>query len=181
MKTMEGNAMGKRFFIVTLLVTLAAVVAVFCAGLGIKSYREKAAMHSFEAVVAKVVDGDTVWTDRGEKIRLLGIDTPELHHPDYPVQAFAQQAKDYVAGRILGKKCIFEYSDFDHYDKYGRTLAFIYLDGDLINAEIVKKGLGYASPNKNIPRTREFLVLENIAKKFRAGLWEYQEGGQIKK
>lgn len=173
--------MGKRFFIITMLVTLAAVVVVFCAGLWMKSYREKASMHSFEAIVAKVVDGDTVWTDKGEKIRLLGIDTPELHHPDYPVQAFAQEAKDYVAGRILGKKCVFEYSDLDHYDKYGRTLAFIYLDGNLVNAEIVKKGLGYASANRLISKTADFLVIENIAKKFRVGLWQYEEGGQKKK
>jgi micrococcal nuclease len=178
---MEVTAMGKKFIVIALLVTVAAVVAVFCAGLGIRSYREKSSMHSFEAVVAKVVDGDTVWTDKGEKIRLLGIDTPELHHPDYPVQAFAQEAKDYVSGRILGKKCVFEYSDLDHYDKYGRTLAFIYIDGDLVNAEIVKKGFGYASVNKYLSKTREFLVIENIARKFRMGLWQYEEGGQKKK
>ena len=47
--------------------------------------------------------------------------------------------------------------------------------------ELVKKGYGYASVNKNLSSTKEYLVVENIAKKFRAGLWQYQEGGQKKK
>jgi micrococcal nuclease len=171
----------KSFFFLVILITIAAVIGVYFIGKGVAAYREQKSMHRFEAVVARVIDGDTVVTDSGEKIRLLGVDTPELHHPDFPEQPFAKEARQYVVERIGGKKCVFEYTDMDHYDKYGRTLAFIYIDGDLVNSELVKKGFGYASPNKYLSKTREFLILENIARKFRSGLWEYQEGGQKKK
>jgi hypothetical protein len=45
----------------------------------------------------------------------------------------------------------------------------------------VKKGFAYASPNKYISKTKEFLVIETIAKKFKTGIWETEEGGQVKK
>ncbi len=173
--------MSKRFITMVILATIVGIMAVYFAGLGIKNISEKNSLHKFEAVVEKVVDGDTVVTDAGEKVRFLGVDTPELHHPDRPEEPFAQEAKQYVKERIEGKKCVFEYTDRDHYDKYGRTLAFIYIDGDLLNSELVKKGYGYASVSKFISKTKEFLVLENIAKKFRLGLWQYKEGGQKKK
>jgi micrococcal nuclease len=173
--------MDKKFIVWTLLITAAAVIGVYFTGRGITSYKERSSMHKFEAVVQRVIDGDTVVTDGGEKIRLLGVDTPELHHPDFPEQPFAREAMQYTKERVDGKKCVFEYTNLDHYDKYGRTLAFIYADGSLVNSELVKKGLGYASINKHLSRTREFMVVESIAKKFRLGIWQYKDGGQEKK
>ena len=134
-----------------------------------------------DAVVARVVDGDTVVLEDGQKVRLLGIDTPETKHPDRPVEKGGEEAKNYLKKRVEGKMCVLEYTLNDQYDVYDRLLALIYEDGGLVNAELVKKGLAYASPNKYMSRTKEFLVLENIAKKFKKGIWETEEGGQAKK
>jgi len=173
--------MKYSFFVKTGIITGVLIFIVLAAGVYVRDYNEKKSIRSINAVIERVVDGDTVVLDSGEKVRLLGINAPELHHPDYPVQKYGQEAKDYLKNRVEGKKCRLEYSILDQYDKYNRLLALIYLDGALINGELVKKGLAFATPNKYISKTREFLVIENIAKKFKLGLWETEEGGQAKK
>ena len=79
----------------------------------------------------RVVDGDTIVLNNGERVRLIGVDTPETKHPRKPVEYF-------------GKEVRLEY-DWQKRDKYGRLLAYVYLmDGTLLNAEIVKQGYGHA-------------------------------------
>jgi micrococcal nuclease len=173
--------MNYRFFAKTGIITGLLIFAVFAASVLIKQFNEKRAIKRMEAVVLRVVDGDTVMLEGGQKVRLLGIDTPETKHPDRPVEKGGMEAKNYLKKRVEGKKCVLEYTTKDQFDVYDRLLALIYADGGLVNAELVKKGLAYASPNKYMSRTKEFLVLENIAKKFKKGIWETEEGGQAKK
>jgi micrococcal nuclease len=173
--------MKYSFFVKTGIITGVLIFIVFAAGVYVRDYNEKKSIRFIDAEIEKVVDGDTVVLDSGEKVRLLGINAPELHHPDYPVQKYGQEAKDYLKNRVEGKKCRLEYSILDQYDKYNRLLALIYLDGALVNGELVKKGFAFAVPNKFISKTREFLVIENIAKRFKIGIWETEEGGQTKK
>lgn len=76
--------------------------------------------------VARIVDGDTVVTDRHpEKIRLIGVDTPELHKPGTPVQCYAQQAADHLAELIPVGAAIRVTFDRATHDRYGRTLAYV--------------------------------------------------------
>jgi micrococcal nuclease len=173
--------MNYRFFAKTGIITGLLIFAVFAAGVLIKQFNEKRAIKRMEAVVLRVVDGDTVMLAGGQKVRLLGIDAPETKHPDRPVEKGGVEAKNYLKKRVEGKKCVLEYTTYDQFDVYDRLLALIYADGGLVNAELVKKGYAYASPNKYMSRTKEFLVLENIAKKFKKGIWETEEGGQAKK
>lgn len=74
--------------------------------------------------VTRVVDGDTIWVDRrgmNEKIRLIGVDTPELYDPRKPVQCFGQEASDYTKA-LLGQQVYLEPDPSqDSVDKYGRT------------------------------------------------------------
>ena len=92
-----------------------------------------------------MVDGDTFWVDdgseKGMKIRLIGVDAPESRNAFRKVVGyFGKQSKDFMTTLIAGKKVRLEY-DVDHLDQYGRTLAYVYLqNGIFVNAELVKKG-----------------------------------------
>ncbi|MBI2004448.1 thermonuclease family protein [Candidatus Pacearchaeota archaeon] len=88
---------------------------------------------NYETVnITRVVDGDTVDSDIG-KIRMLGINTPEKKEKYY------QEAKDSLNKMILNKTVRLEYGK-DKKDRYNRTLAYIFLDGENINLKQVENG-----------------------------------------
>lgn len=94
-----------------------------------------------EFKVTRVVDGDTIKL-RGASgdvtIRLVGIDAPEISHKKRePGQPFSQQATKYLAGTVLNKRV--DIKEYGH-DRYGRTLAVVFLDGKNVNLEMVKAG-----------------------------------------
>jgi micrococcal nuclease len=173
--------MKNGFYFKTILITLLSLICLYFAGIYVRHRLDENRFKKFEASVTRVVDGDTVKTDDGRTIRLIGIDAPETNHPDQPVQRYGEEAKKYLKGRIEGKKCVFEYDTAEETDVYKRTLAMIYLDGENINAEMIKEGMAYAYVMRPNSRTKDFAVLENIAKKFRRGLWVDAAGGQVKK
>jgi len=88
-------------------------------------------------LVTEVVDGDTITVSGGERIRLIGIDAPELDEDHY------QESKLYLTSRILQKEIKLEGDGVDK-GRYGRSLRYVWLDGELINAEIVREGLAIA-------------------------------------
>ena len=81
-----------------------------------------------------VVDGDTIDVDNVGRIRFVGINTPERNQQGY------QEAKDFVKKACLGKKVYLDIDDTKHYDKYGRVLAVVYVNGININAALLKGG-----------------------------------------
>ncbi len=89
------------------------------------------------AVVTKVIDGDTVVVAGGDHLRLLGIDTDEKDYPCYDA------ARLRLEELVLGKEVILE-SDNDDTDQYGRKLRYIFLDGQNINEKLVAEGLAVA-------------------------------------
>jgi endonuclease YncB( thermonuclease family) len=79
-------------------------------------------------------DCHTLQLDTGRKVRLIGVDTPETKDPRKPVQHFGQEATAFTQRLIEGKRVRLAY-DQQHKDKYGRTLAYVYLDdGTFVNA-----------------------------------------------
>ncbi|MCZ6752535.1 MAG: thermonuclease family protein, partial [Acidobacteria bacterium] len=95
-------------------------------------------------MVVRVVDGDTLLLDRKERVRLIGVDTPETVDPRRPVERFGKEASAFMKRMAEGKKVRLEY-DQDRKDRFGRTLAYVYLeDGTFLNAEIVRQGYGHA-------------------------------------
>jgi micrococcal nuclease len=173
--------MKTDFYIKTIVITAIVLVCVYFGGISIKHISQESQFKKFTAVVEYVVDGDTVKLSDQRIIRLVGIDSPETNHPDQPVQKYGQEAKEYLKARIEGKTCVFEYETTNEYDVYGRTLAMIFLDDVNINAEMIKQGMAYAYVKDPNSRTKNFPVLENIAKKIRRGLWVNEAGGQVKK
>lgn len=123
--------------------------------------------------VEKVLDGDTLRLSNQKTVRLIGIDTPELHHPEVPVQLFGQEASEFTKQLCEGLRVYLEY-DVEKEDKYGRTLAYVYLeDGRMVNEELIKRG--YASVLRRFPFKKEssFLKLQKIAQDEQRGLWSY--------
>lgn len=93
--------------------------------------------------VVRVVDGDTIIVDiAGEdtRVRLIGIDTPESVHPDASKNTAAgKTASEHTKQLLTGKDVYLEY-DNEKYDKYDRVLAYVYLDGEMINAQLLEDG-----------------------------------------
>jgi len=171
---------NKNFYVSVIILTAAVLGIVWLGNNAIKSANEKKRWVKFTALTEQVIDGDTIKIkERDNLVRLLGIDTPELHHPDLPVQKFGKEAKAYVKNLIEGKEVIIEYDSLNLNDKYGRLLAYVYTkEGVLVNAELVKSGYAYVYAKSECSKTKEFLMLENIARQFKKGVWEQGAGGR---
>lgn len=126
--------------------------------------------------VTRVVDGDTLWISRGgtdEKLRLIGVDTPELHDPRTPVQCYAQQASDYTKS-LHGQQIYLETDPSqDSIDRYGRTLAYVWTgDRHLINYELIAAGYAHEyTYNTPYRYQTTFQAAEDHARTASVGLW----------
>ncbi len=126
--------------------------------------------------VAKVVDGDTieVSTANGvEKVRFIGVDTPETSDPRKPVQCYAKAAKAATSTLLTGQRIRLEPDPEDSdRDKYGRLLRYVYLpDGTLINQKLISQGDGFAYVVFPFTKLTEFKTTEATARSSRIGLW----------
>ena len=126
--------------------------------------------------VVRVIDGDTiqvccVFGDR-EKVRYIGVDTPETHHPMIGVESYGKEASE--ANRVLvdGKTIRLEF-DVQQLDKYDRTLAYVYLeDGTFVNASLVEHGYAMVmTVPPNVKHQELFLKLQREAREAGRGLW----------
>ncbi len=118
-----------------------------------------------------IIDGDTFHTDKGEKVRLLGINTPETMHDDEPGQPLGQTAKKRLRSLIEGKTVQLEF-DRDKRDDYGRLLAQVYLRGQWINGILVEEGLAHVYTfAPNFKWAAALLEKEKKARARKAGIW----------
>ncbi len=129
-------------------------------------------------IVTEVVDGDTIkYLESGEEVtvRLIGIDTPELHHPAKPVECFALEAKSYLEKLILGKNIrVSPDPTQDVQDRYGRSLLYIWRDEDdlFINLDLIEKGYAYEYTYDDPYKFQdEFRLAQTNAQNNRVGLW----------
>ncbi len=123
-----------------------------------------------------VIDGDTIVLDGNEIVRLIGIDTTETKDTRKPVQYYGREAYEFTKKLVEGKKVRLAY-DLNKEDKYGRTLAYVYLeDGTFLNAEVVKQGYGFAYRYFLFKYFDEFKQYEREARANEIGLWSDREG-----
>jgi micrococcal nuclease len=157
--------------------TRAVVVATVLAATSVLGWWLGQARHaaSPSARVVRAVDGDTIvvaFADgHTDTVRVLGVDTPETHDPRKPVQCFGPEAAAYTASRLTGKVVRLE-SDVETRDKYGRRLAYVYLDGKRFDDELLRLGYGrllVIAPNGEYARA--MLADELAARRERRGLW----------
>ncbi len=124
--------------------------------------------------VLRVIDGDSLEIEGVGEVRLIGVDTPEVYHPLKPVQYWAQEASNFVRQLVGGSRVRLGY-DREKHDKYGRTLAYVYLeDGRCLNEEIIKNGYGFALTRFPFKRLMEYRRLEAKAREQGLGLWANQ-------
>ncbi len=166
--------MSRRTLLVLLLITAGAGAAT--AGDVLENGKDPAAGDGRGGRVVRVVDGDTNHVQVGatrEKVRYIGVDTPETKHPSKPVQCFGQKASDFNA-RLVGGERVRLVRDVEERDRYGRLLAYVYRarDGLFVNAELAR--LGYAQPLSIPPDVRfadRFAALAREARARGRGLW----------
>jgi len=118
------------------------------------------------------VDGDTAVLSTGERVRYIGVDTPEIHHPRRPVEPYAREAKEFNRRLVEGKRVRLEF-DVQRYDKYERLLAYVYLEeGTFVNAELLAQGYAQLlTIPPNVKHTDLFVKLQREARKAGRGLW----------
>jgi micrococcal nuclease len=118
--------------------------------------------------VERVIDGDTIIVDGGWRVRYIGIDAPELH-PEaeyYGTEAW-QANRELVEGRRVRLE-----KDVSDKDRYGRLLRYVYVDGVLVNAEMLKGGYAHAcSYPPDLKYQESFEELERQARETGRGLW----------
>ncbi|MFH0979484.1 MAG: thermonuclease family protein [Candidatus Roizmanbacteria bacterium] len=121
--------------------------------------------------VIRVIDGDTIEIENGQKIRYIGINSPELHDPRRPVECFAQEAYEENKKLIEGKTVKLE-KDISETDKYKRLLRYVYVDGTFINDYLVRQGFAQVSTfPPDVKYVQQFLEAENEARENNRGLW----------
>jgi len=129
--------------------------------------------------VERVIDGDTIITNEEERIRYIGMNTPETVHPSKPVEFFGQEASDKNKELVKGKTVELEF-DIQQIDQYGRTLACIWLDSVMINAELVAEGYAQVSTiPPNVKYADYFVALQEEARTGGKGLWAAQNEASV--
>ncbi len=139
-------------------------------GLGCESQR---ATHTKRCI--RVIDGDTILLEGDERVRLIGLDAPELHHPSKPVQYFAREASDFVERMLEGREVRLEYGQ-TRQDRYGRTLAYVFIGDTLVNKLVIEEGYGHALVKYPFEYRAEFEAAQRTARTEHRGLWAESTG-----
>jgi len=127
-------------------------------------------------VVSKVLDGDTIDVKdadgKVERVRLVGIDTPETVDPKKKVQCFGPEASAYLKNMLLGKSVTLEEKPDEDRDDYDRLLRYVYLDSEDVGSTMLAKGYA-VSLCKSFPHPKceEYDQLEEKAMSEKLGRW----------
>jgi micrococcal nuclease len=154
-----------------------AVAAPGCAGADLAGGAPGAGAQGEPRRVTRVADGDTLVLGR-ERVRLIGVDTPELARDGAPAECFGPAAHAYTRRFAGGERVRLEL-DAERRDRFGRLLAYVRRarDGAFLNAALVRDG--YATPLSIAPNDRYAGRLRRLARRARAagrGLWSACEG-----
>lgn len=127
-------------------------------------------------LVKEPYDGDTIGVDMAgklEKVRLIGVDTPETHKPNTPVQCYGPEASEFTKSHLLDTAVRLE-ADYtnDNRDRYGRLLRYVYTsDGTLWNEKLIQEGYGFAYISFPFTKKVEFMTDQFNAAREKKGLW----------
>jgi micrococcal nuclease len=129
----------------------------------------------YRATVVDAIDGDTIVVQfrdgTRDTVRLLGVDTPETHHPTKPVECFGPEASVYTRTRLLGETVTLE-RDAEARDTYGRFLAYVHTHGARFNDELLREGYArFLVIPPNGAHARAMLTAELDAQHHDRGLW----------
>lgn len=127
--------------------------------------------------VVRVVDGDTIIVDidgTEERVRFIGVDTPESVHPDQSKNVeYGEIASEFTKSKLEDQEVTLEY-DAQERDRYGRVLAYVYLDGEMFNKTLLEEGHAkVATYPPNVRYVEDFTALQEQARKEKKGVWAY--------
>ena len=136
-----------------------------------------------DVAIDRVVDGDTIVVDGGERVRLIGIDTHETKDPREPVACFGEEASQRTGTLLPAGTRVRLVYDVERTDRYERTLAYVYRvrDGMFVNAALVRDGYAFAyTYPPNVAHADELVALQREAREAGRGLWAEcpAEGGE---
>ena len=132
-----------------------------------------------DAIVVGVVDGDTIDVDIGgnrERVRLIGIDTPETKKPNTPVQCWGPEATARTAELLQPGAAVHLLRDAELRDDYGRLLAYVFRPPDDLFVNLSLAAEGFAKPLKIAPNTlfaADFAAAAGTARRSGLGLWRH--------
>ena len=159
------------------LVTVCCLVLVGCSGAGDNATSTSSGALTANATLVGVVDGDTidVTVDGAEeRVRLIGIDTPETKKPDSPVECFGPEAAAFTESLLPDGTRLHLERDVEARDQYGRLLAYVFVadSGLFVNLEIVRHGLANTlTIPPNVAHAADFVAAARAAEASNLGLW----------
>ncbi|WP_415713140.1 thermonuclease family protein [Maridesulfovibrio sp.] len=127
---------------------------------------------AFEAGVRYVIDGDTFILDNSKRVRIAGIDTPEIGRKGKADQYYAQEAKDLLSKLILGKRVRIDFAG-KGIDHYKRIVGWVYVDDVFVNKYMISKGAAFFYFHKGNDSGRQKLLLQAQRKAYKGkkGFW----------
>jgi micrococcal nuclease len=121
--------------------------------------------------VSRVIDGDTFETSEGEKVRMIGINAPEIS--DF----YGEQAKNYLIRLILNKKIELVSDNFSSdRDRYGRLLRYVKLEGVDINQKMIADGYAFAYLKFNFSKSTSYEAVQVKSRELNQGIWGNSTG-----
>lgn len=124
-----------------------------------------------EYIVTKVIDGDTIDVEKLGRIRYIGVDTPETKHPTKEIEPLGIEAYE-LNKKLVENKYVKIETDTQQKDKYGRSLAYVYVNKTFVNAYLIESGYAQIlTIPPNIKYTNTFQTLQSEAREANRGLW----------
>jgi len=150
-------------------------ISIACIALSLSPLAIAAGAGSDTATVIRTVDGDTLQVQlasrKREKVRIIGIDTPETVDPRKPVQCFGKEASAKMKKFVNRKKVTLEKNPAENRDKYKRLLRYVHLNDEDIGATMIREGYAFSYKQYPHPRLEEYNKLEIQAREAKKGLW----------
>ncbi|MDO8390717.1 MAG: thermonuclease family protein [Actinomycetota bacterium] len=152
------------------------IVLVACSGAPATHAPDVTTVLTPNATLDRVVDGDTIDVivdGVEERVRLIGIDTPETKKPNSPVECFGPEASAYTESLLPEGTPLYLERDVEPRDPYDRLLAYVYLaDGTFVNLQIVRQGYAQVlTIPPNVAHAEQFVQAAREAEAADAGLW----------
>ncbi|MCA5014574.1 MULTISPECIES: thermonuclease family protein [unclassified Enterococcus] len=175
----------KRFFSIRKLHVLVVLIASLCLSFQHKNSTLKNdtdyARSDVSATLSRSIDGDTsefIVDGDKKKVRYLLIDTPETVKSGTPVQPFGTEASNRTKELLMQAKEIkLSYENNNRTDKYGRELAYVYVDGELLQLKLVQEGLArvaYFDKAEDKTTLNTLLEAQQKAKDHKVGIWSIE-------
>jgi micrococcal nuclease len=154
---------------------LIAVIAALAAYRGVQNTGETPlpeALAEGEHQVLRVVDGDTLLLANHARVRLIGVNTPEMVRPDHPVEAWGPEASRFTKDFIARGPVRLTF-DQERKDRFDRFLAYVWVNDQLLNEALVRAGLGKAELNFHYSSSmkKRFREAQQAAQREHLGIW----------